>query len=211
MRDGSDREAAPDRRALTRSGERPLTRSDDRNSSHHGIRKSRCSLSIRPVVRTSGWLIWRRSGSPPNATSLTEKEQRGGHLRVSMRPGRLVRQDHAARNSAGFGLLYPVREPGPQSDFGADVQVRITARVDRCDRSRGQEPLRTGSRQLAAFQRRPQSNAHADSQAARPASAMRPRSPFRGRSAHSTTTYRSLQMKYVALSPSVMQPTNERS
>jgi len=57
--------------------------------------------------------------------------------------------------SAGVGPLYEVREPGPKSVLRADVQVRIAERVDRCDGSRGQEPLRTGSRQIAAFHGRP--------------------------------------------------------
>jgi hypothetical protein len=123
---------------------------------------------------------WRRMGSHPAAMSLTEKEQHRGHLRVSMRPGRLVRQDHAARNSAGVGPLHEVRGPGPQGVLGAHVQVRVTKRVDGCEGSRRQEPLRTGCRQLAAFIRRLQSNDRADPQAARPAPAVTPEpSPLR--------------------------------
>ena len=115
------------------------------------------------------------NGIAPATTSLTEKEFSGGHLRVSMRPGRLVRQDSAARYGAAGSPLFEVREPSEASVLGADVQVRVTNCVDYRNGSRGQEPLRAGSRFLAAFNRRTQANHPADPHAAWPAKAMTPR------------------------------------
>jgi hypothetical protein len=71
-----------------------------------------------------------------------------------------------------------VRQPGETDFLGTHAQNRETNCLDGCDRSRREEPLRTGSGQLAAFKRCAQADARAHAGLARLAKAMTTRTHF---------------------------------
>ena len=68
--------------------------------------------------------------------------------------------------------MFGVWWPSEASLLGTHVQVRVTNCVDCCDGSRGQESIRAAGGHLAAFNRRAQPNALADSHLAGPAKAL---------------------------------------
>lgn len=70
---------------LTGLGDWELTQVSERRSSRHGIRQTQCSLSIRPVPsELTGGSFGLGRGRVIEGSLLTEKEERSGHLRISV-------------------------------------------------------------------------------------------------------------------------------